>query len=136
MKTKLPELNSSISNDNAAAKFITLQDLKVCDDGALVQILCFWILSIVLFFYLKHRPIYISKLNVSEAGFCLRFQVKLTQLEPIDIASLARQCFTWRRKENISRKRFVLKYRQDGVLDKTRTIYMSGNIIFVPQTFA
>jgi hypothetical protein len=25
-------------------------------------------------FYLKHRPVYISKHNVSETGFCLRLQ--------------------------------------------------------------
>jgi short-subunit dehydrogenase involved in D-alanine esterification of teichoic acids len=37
--------------------------------------------------YLKHRPVYISKHNVSETGFCLRLQVKATQLGPIDMAS-------------------------------------------------
>jgi hypothetical protein len=51
-----------------------------------VQILCFWILSIVSF-HLKHRPIYISKNNVSETGFCLRLQAKYTQMGPIDKAS-------------------------------------------------
>jgi hypothetical protein len=38
-------------------------------------------------FIWKHRPVYISKHNVSETGFCLRFQVKPTQLSPIDRAS-------------------------------------------------
>jgi hypothetical protein len=42
----------------------------------LIQILCFWTLSIALFFYLKY--------NVSETGFCLRVQVESTQLDPID----------------------------------------------------
>jgi cytochrome c oxidase subunit IV len=37
-----------------------------------IQILCFWKLSIVLFFILKH--------NVSVTGFCLLLQVKPTQL--------------------------------------------------------
>jgi hypothetical protein len=58
-------------------------DLKVCDDGKLVQILRSWTLSI---FYLKF-PVYISKPNVSETGFYLRPQVKPTQLGPIDRAS-------------------------------------------------
>jgi hypothetical protein len=34
-----------------------------------------------------HRPVYISKHNVSETGFCLRLQVKPTQLGTIDRAS-------------------------------------------------
>jgi hypothetical protein len=38
-------------------------------------------------FYLKHRPVYISKHNVSEAGFCLGLQIKPTQVGPIDRAS-------------------------------------------------
>jgi hypothetical protein len=37
--------------------------------------------------YLKHRLVYFSKHNVSETGFRLRFQVKPTQLGPIDRAS-------------------------------------------------
>jgi hypothetical protein len=32
----------------------------------------------------KNRPVYFSKHNVSETGFCLRLQVKPTQLGPID----------------------------------------------------
>jgi hypothetical protein len=38
-------------------------------------------------FYLKHRHGYIWKHNVSETGFCLRLQVKPTQLGPTDTAS-------------------------------------------------
>jgi hypothetical protein len=34
-----------------------LQDLKVCDDGTLVQILCVWTLSIILSLPKKHHPI-------------------------------------------------------------------------------
>jgi hypothetical protein len=37
-----------------------------------------------LVFCLKCRPVYISKHNVSETGFCLRPQVKPTQLGSID----------------------------------------------------
>jgi hypothetical protein len=32
----------------------------------------------------KHGPVYFSEYNVSETGFCLRLQVKPTQLGPID----------------------------------------------------
>jgi hypothetical protein len=34
-----------------------------------------------------HRPVFYLKHNVSEIGFCLRFQVEPTQLSPIDRAS-------------------------------------------------
>jgi hypothetical protein len=37
--------------------------------------------------YLKKHPVYFSKHNFSETGFCLCFQVKPTQLGPIDRAS-------------------------------------------------
>jgi hypothetical protein len=40
----------------------------------------------VMFLDIIHRPVYISN-NVSEIGFCLRLQVKLTQLGPINRAS-------------------------------------------------
>jgi hypothetical protein len=43
-------------------------------------------LSIILL-YLKHRPVCISKHNVSETGICLRLQVKSTQLGQIYRAS-------------------------------------------------
>jgi hypothetical protein len=36
--------------------------------------------------YLKNRPVYFSKHIVSETGFCLRLQVKPSQLGPIDTA--------------------------------------------------
>jgi hypothetical protein len=55
-------------------------DLKVCDDGTLVQILCFWKLSISCLYLQCHH-------NVSKTEFCLRLQVKPTQLGPIDRAS-------------------------------------------------
>jgi hypothetical protein len=38
-------------------------------------------------FIKKHRPIYFSKHSISEAGFCLRLQVKILNLGPIDRAS-------------------------------------------------
>jgi hypothetical protein len=40
------------------------QDVKVCDDGTLMRLLCFWTLSIILFL-LKMN-------NVLVTGFCLR----------------------------------------------------------------
>jgi hypothetical protein len=47
-------------------------DLKICDDGTLVQILYFWTLSIVLSLSKKSHHVYFSKHNVSDTGFCLR----------------------------------------------------------------
>jgi hypothetical protein len=41
----------------------------------------------IMFLDIIHRPVYISKHNVSETGVCLRFQVKPTQLGRIDRAS-------------------------------------------------
>jgi hypothetical protein len=40
-----------------------------------------------MFLDIIHRPVYISKHNVSQTGFCLRLQVKPTQLGPIDRAN-------------------------------------------------
>jgi hypothetical protein len=71
---------------------------KVSDDGTLIQILYFWTLSIVLF-YIKYRPVYISKYNDSDTGSCLRLQVKPTQLGPIDKAS---PYLRWRRQNPVS----------------------------------
>jgi hypothetical protein len=52
------------------------QYLQVRDDDALVQILCFWILFIVLILSKTLSCLRISKHNVSETRFCLRLQVK------------------------------------------------------------
>jgi hypothetical protein len=41
-----------------------LKNLKVCNDGTLIQILCSWTLSSVLLFYLKYRRDYVSKHDV------------------------------------------------------------------------
>jgi hypothetical protein len=51
-----------------------------------VQLLCFWTLSIVLSLSKKRHPVYFSKHNVSETGFCIRLQVK-PQLGLIDRAN-------------------------------------------------
>jgi hypothetical protein len=40
----------------------------------------------IMFLVIIYRPVYISKLNVSETGFCLRLQVKRTHLSSIDRA--------------------------------------------------
>jgi hypothetical protein len=53
--------------------------LKACDDGLLVQVLCFCTLSMFLVLFKAY--------NVSVTGFCLRLQVESTQLGPIDRAS-------------------------------------------------
>jgi hypothetical protein len=63
----------------------TRYGLEVCDDGTLVQILCFWTLYIVLSLF-KSRLVSLSKHSVSETRFCLRLQVKPTQFGPIDTA--------------------------------------------------
>jgi hypothetical protein len=36
-----------------------------------------------------HSPVFYLKHDVSEAGFCLRFQVEPTQFGPLDSASLS-----------------------------------------------
>jgi hypothetical protein len=46
----------------------------------------FWTLSIILSLS-KNCPVYFSKHNISETGFCLSLQVKPTQLGPIDRTS-------------------------------------------------
>jgi hypothetical protein len=50
------------------------------------SVLCFWTLFIVLSLS-KIRPVYFSKHNISETGFCLRLQVKPTEWGPIDRSS-------------------------------------------------
>jgi hypothetical protein len=60
-------------------KKLVLLDLKFCDDGILVQILRFWILSNVLI-YLKHRLVHISKKQNFVDWICL-------QLGPVDRTS-------------------------------------------------
>jgi hypothetical protein len=72
-------LITSICTKNLTTSSFLL--LKVCDDGTAVQILCFRTLSIVLSLS-KTVLFYFSKHNVSETGFCLRLQVKPTQLGP------------------------------------------------------
>jgi hypothetical protein len=51
------------------------QDVKVCENDALVQILRFWTLSIVLFLS-ETLSCLCLKNRVSETGLCLRLQVK------------------------------------------------------------
>jgi hypothetical protein len=55
------------------------KNLKFCDHGILIELLCFWTLSIFCF--------YLKQYNVSETAFCLRLQVEPTHLVPIDRAS-------------------------------------------------
>jgi hypothetical protein len=60
--------------------------------------------------YLKHCAVYFSKHNISETGVCLHLQVKPTQLGPKDGNRIQ------------SPKGCVLKNKQDGVLDKDKTM--------------
>jgi hypothetical protein len=56
-------------------------NLKVCDDGMLIQLWYIWkVFSIVLFLCKPH--------DVSETGFCLRLQVEPTQLDPVVALSI------------------------------------------------
>jgi hypothetical protein len=74
-------------------------------------------------FIYKHHPVYFSKLNVSETGFCLRLEVKSTQLGPIDRASpyLRRYYFS---KHDVSETGFCLRFQvkltQLGPIDRDR----------------
>jgi hypothetical protein len=52
---------------------VTLEVLNVCEDGMLIQLLCFWTLSILLFLF-NH--------NISETGLYLRLQVKTYSVGP------------------------------------------------------
>jgi hypothetical protein len=71
--------NSDKHGECNSSNIFLKQDIKVCGEGILIQILCFGTLSTVLFLFKTH--------NVSETGFCLHLQVKPTQLGPIDRAS-------------------------------------------------
>jgi hypothetical protein len=84
-----------------------------------VQILRCWTLSSFRL-YLKHRSVYFSKHAVSENGFCLRLQVKPTQMGPIDRASpylrtWAQLRFYLRMEAESSLWNVVLKNTQNGV---------------------
>jgi hypothetical protein len=75
--------------------------------------------------------LFIFQNNVSEAGFCLRLQIKPNQLGPIDRAS---PCLRTGDKDGDriqSLKRCVLKNKQDGFYIKTRRWIMSKNIIIL-----
>jgi hypothetical protein len=63
----------------------TIDVIKVFDYSTLIQILCFWTVSIILFLP-KTPSCFHLKNNVSEPAFCLHLQVKPTQLDPIDTA--------------------------------------------------
>jgi hypothetical protein len=55
--------------------------------------LWWWYISTnIMFLDVIHSPVYISKHNISETGFCFRLQVKPTQLGPIDRTST----YLWR----------------------------------------
>jgi hypothetical protein len=80
-----------------------------------------------------HRPVLYVKHDVSETGFCLRPQVKLTQLDPIDRATpclrrwglvvsirVKRKACTWGRRQNIVSETyyFTLKFRTTDNVQK------------------
>jgi hypothetical protein len=105
----------------------------------LIQILCFWTLPIVLF--LSKTLSSFFKYKVSETGFCLRLQVKPTQLGPIDRAGpiSGDKTIDW-----AELNRFYLKTETESslrnvvFLNKNRTVFytkrerwiMSRNTIF------
>jgi hypothetical protein len=70
----------------ARGKLIYVSESEVIKQKKKVQILCFGHYPCPVFIY-KHHPVYFSKQNVSDNGFCLRLQVKPTQLGPIDKTS-------------------------------------------------
>jgi hypothetical protein len=94
-------------------------------------VVCFWTLSIFLSLS-KSYSVYISKCNISETGFCLHLQGKPTQLGPVNRASpeIATMSIDWAQLSRFylktdrirSLKCCVLKYKQDGVLDKNRML--------------
>lgn len=53
----------------------TINDLKVCEDGILTQLLCFWAPFIILFLFKTH--------NILETGLCLHHQIQSVELVPI-----------------------------------------------------
>jgi hypothetical protein len=85
------------------------------------RLLQWYISTNIMFLENIHRPVYTSKHNVSETVFCLCLHVKPTQLGPIDRASPYHVL-----PEDGERiqcpKRYVLKYKQDGIFDKCRTM--------------
>jgi hypothetical protein len=74
--------------------------------------------------YLKHSPVYFSKQNVPETGFCLRLQVKPTQLGPIDRGSPYLRLYLKTETES-SLRNIVLKTKRTVFLIKTRRWIMS-----------
>jgi hypothetical protein len=93
------------------------QDLKFCEDGTLVQTLCFWTLSIVLSLS-KNAVLFILQNNVSEPGFFLRLQVKPTQLGPIDRARF----YLKTEAESSLRNVVFWKINKTVLLDKDRAM--------------
>jgi hypothetical protein len=61
-----------------------------------------------MFLDITRRPVYISKHDVSETGFCLRLQVKSSNLGPIDRANLYLQTRIQ------SPKLRIVKYTEDS----------------------
>jgi hypothetical protein len=65
--------------------------LEVIIENRLIQQLGIFhrvgVVTNVMFLDIIHRPVFILKHNVSEIGFCLRLQVKPSQLGSIDRAS-------------------------------------------------
>jgi hypothetical protein len=70
-------------------------------------------------FYLKHRPVCITKCNVSETGFCLCLQLKRRQNPVSETLPFEMETGFWLRlqvKRRHNRLRNVLlKYKQDSV---------------------
>jgi hypothetical protein len=71
-------------------------------------------------FIWKHRPVYFSKYNVSETGFCLRLQVRPTQLGSIERTSH----YFWRRSTILLREPlFAFANSQSGTFESMKIHY-------------
>jgi hypothetical protein len=91
-----------------------------------------------MFLDIIHRPVYFSKHNVSETGFCLCVQVIPTQLGPIDRASPYLVSFNRFRgnvlKEPLSsngKRLHIQTYRMMAEFMKYATEMGSGAMIYI-----
>jgi hypothetical protein len=101
---------------------ISLEELRQ-PMNILIQISCFLTFYIVLSLF-KNCHVYFSKHNVSETEFCLRLQVKPTQLGPIDRASP----YLLKTETESSLRNVVFLKINRTVLDKTMDNVKKHNI--------
>jgi hypothetical protein len=89
--------------------------------------------------HLQHRPVYISKHNVSETGLCLRLHLNPTQLGPIDRSSpcLWRSPFCLYSKHDVSETRLCLRLQlkptQLVPINRARPCLRRDTVLFIFQ---